>query len=119
MALLDIDPLTGAIETMVYDHQTKGLTITRTRDVSSILDANVASYNDSSKAWKSQTGDLWHVATVPEDVLWIWLQEFNSVRPDANKVKSPYLTHKEWEDHLWMLLNSSDNRKLKTAPVHV
>ena len=119
MPLLDIDPLTGAVETMHYDHQTKGLTITRTRDISDILTANERSYNDGSEAWRGDANDMWHVARVPEDVLWIWLQEFNAVRPIGDKVKSPFLTHKEWEDFLWLRLNSSDYRKLRTAPVIV
>ncbi len=119
MPLLDIDPLTGAVETMLYDHQTKGLLITRTEDVSAVLDANVASYNDNSEGWRGESNELWHVGRVPETVLWLWLQEFNSVRPADEKVRSPFLTHKEWEDFLWLRLNSSEYRKLRTAPVHV
>ena len=119
MRLLDIDPITGARETFAYDHNTGSTIITRTRNIDAVLDANTESFNDGSKRWKGDTGDLWHVARVPEDVLYIWLQEFNAVRPADERCKSPFLTHKDWEDFLWLRLNSSEYRKLKTAPVHV
>lgn len=119
MPLLDIDPITGAVETMEYDHQTKNLLITRSCNIDAVLEANVASYNDSSEAWRGDANDLWHVGRVPEDVLYMWLMEFNAVRPAGDKVQSPYWNSKEWEDFLWLRLNSSDYRKLRTAPVIV
>lgn len=119
MPLLDIDPLTGAVEHFHYDHTTKQSIITRTVNVDAVLDANTESYNDGSKAWKGDTGDIWHVARVPQDVLWVWLQDFNRVRPADEKVRSPYLSNKDWEDFLWLRLNSSEYRKLRTAPVIV
>lgn len=119
MPLLDIDPITGAVEHMQYDHNAKRLLITRQSDISSVLDANQQSYNDGSESWRGDNNDMWHVGRVPMDVLYIWLQEFNQVRSVDAQVKSPLLPHKEWQDFLWLRLNSSDYYKFKTAPVHV
>lgn len=117
--LLDIDPLTGAIETMQYDHSTGLLQITRTEQVDHILDANVASYNDSSQRWRGQDNDFWHYARIPLTTLFEWLKEFNSTRSFDTWVKDPYNDHPEWEAWLYARLRSSDYRKLKTAPVNV
>ena len=119
MPILDVDPLTGAVETMKYDHEHKQLVITRTADISSVRDANVASYNDSGQNWRGDKNDMWHVARVPIDQLYIWLQQFNAIRPQDAQVQSPYVNNSEWQDFLWLQLHSSDNRKFKTAPVHV
>lgn len=117
--LLDIDPLTGAIETMHYDTLTKGLTITHTQNVDAILDANQAKYNDSSQPWRGDDNDFWHVARVPVAVLQGWLIEFNSVRGQGDHLQSIYSKSDEWESFVWMRLNSAEYRKLRTAPVRV
>lgn len=117
MPLLDIDPITGAVEHMAYDRSEKKLLITRTLEIDPILDLNQAAYNDSAKPWKKK--DLWHIASVPMDQLWVWLQQFNSVRMPADQLRSPFAKNDEWSDFLDLQLNSSDNRKFKTAPVHV
>ena len=118
MPLLDVDPLTGAVETMQYLGKGE-LLIQRRTNHDAVLDANTASYNDNAEQWRGQANDLWHVGRVPEDVLYIWLQEFNAIRPPDERVRSPYLENKDWEDFMWLRLNSSEYRKLKTAPVHV
>lgn len=117
--LLDIDPLTGAIETMQYDHATKGLTITRTENVDAILDANQASFNDSGQAWRGQDNDFWHAARIPLTTLWAWFQEFNASREPGDKVHDPFTSHPEWDAFVYGRLNCSDYRKLKTAPINV
>lgn len=117
--LLDIDPLTGAIETMQYDHVGKGLTITRTEQVDHILDANTASFNDSGQGWRGQDNDFWHVARVPLTTLFAWLQEFNTNRGPGDQVRDPFNPHEEWDAFVYRRLNCSDFRKLKTAPVNV
>lgn len=119
MPFLDIDPLTGAIETMHYDHATKGLVITRTEQVDHILDANTASYNDAGQGWRGDDNDFWHVARIPLTTLFAWLQEFNATRSPDTRVTDPFRPHEEWEKWMYARLNSSDYRKLKTAPVHV
>lgn len=117
--LLDIDPLTGAIETMQYDHGTGLLQITRTENVDRILDANTASYNDASQAWRGQDNDFWHVGRIPLTMLYAWFHEFNASRSPDTKVHDPFTDHPEWEKWMYAKLNSSDFRKLKTAPVNV
>jgi hypothetical protein len=117
MPLLDIDPLTGAVETFKYDHDTKQSIITRTRSIDATLDRNTWAFNNSDKTWKGK--DLWHVASVPEDLVWTWLLEFNAVRPVDERIRSPFTRNKDWEDFQWKRLNSSGYHKLRVAPVHV
>lgn len=119
MPLLDIDPLTGAITTMQYDHATKGLTITRSENVDAILDANAESYNDGGQAWRGDDNDFWHVARVPLTTLFAWLHEFNANRSPDTRVKDPFCPHEEWDKWVWGRLNSGEYRKLRTAPVRV
>ena len=120
MALIEIDPLTGDTETYDYDHSTGNLTFTKSRNVDALLDANVASYNDSGQSWRGQNNDLWRVASVDLVVLQGWLNQFNSVRPQDAKVRSIYVDdNPEWERYVLLRLNSLDFRKLKTAPVRI
>lgn len=119
MPLLDIDPLTGAVETMTYDPVKKGLLITRERNVDATLDANTWAFNNSAETWRGQDNDLWHVASVPEEQVWAWMLEFNSVRTADERIQSPFDKNKDWEDFQWLRLNSSEFRKLRTAPVIV
>lgn len=117
--LLDIDPLTGAVETMEYDRVTQGLIIRRTENVDTILELNAASYNDSAQAWRGDDNDFWHVARVPLTTLEAWRIEFNSVRGPGDQLYSALASNEEWEAFVWMRLNSSEFRKLRTAPVRV
>lgn len=117
--LLDIDPLTGAIEMMDYDHDTGLLQITRSEQVDHILDANTSSYNDSSQKWRGDNNDFWHVGRIPLTMLFAWFHEFNALRGPGSKLHDPFEDNPEWEKWMYAKLNSSDFRKLKTAPVHV
>lgn len=117
--LLDIDPLTDAIETMQYDHSTGQLQITRSENVDAILDANTASYNDSGQAWRGDDNDFWHAARIPLTTLFEWLQDFNKGRPSECRLRDPFSTHEEWDRFVFGRLNSSEYRKLMTAPIHV
>lgn len=120
MALLDIDPLSGAIETMEYDPIRKGLTITRTENVDALLDANTNVANDHSQRWRGADNDFWFVARVSMTTLYEWLQEYNKDKAPADRVKSPFDTSNDgWTRFQYGRLNSSDYRKLKTAPVTI
>lgn len=119
MPLLDIDPLTGAIETMRYDHAAKALQITRTENVDAILAANAASYNDGGQAWRGDDNDFWHAARIPLTMLFAWVQEFNQGKTPDAMLQSPFENNEEWDRFLYGRLNSSDFRKLRTAPVNV
>lgn len=119
MPLLDIDPLTGAVETMEYDHATKRLLITRTETVDPVLDANTNVYNDHAQRWRGADNDFWFVARMSMQTLYEWLVEFNADKAPADRVKSPFDTHAEWERFMYGRLNSSEFRKLKTAPVRI
>lgn len=119
MPLLDIDPLTGAVSSMQFDRSTKALTITRERNIDATLDLNAWAFNNSDKTWRGENGDLWHYASVPEEMVWSWMLEFNAVRPECERIHSPFVRNKDWETFQMRRLNSSEYRKLRTAPVIV
>lgn len=120
--LFDIDPLTGAVETFHYDHSTKTSTITRSINVDAFLDQNVASYNEGSgksAAWRGEDNDMWLVARVPLELLQVWLEEFNKGRSVADRIYSFLDSDEGWERFMYAKVNSSEYRKLKTAPVTI
>lgn len=118
--LLDIDPLSGAVETMTYDHATKGLVITRVNDnIDAVLDANAESYNDAGQGWRGQNNDFWHVARIPVDVLEMWRLEFNLGKPRDQQVLAYFDDRADFQSFVWGRLNSNEYRKLRTAPVKV
>lgn len=119
MPLLDIDPLTGAVETMEYDPVGKGLLITRTENVDALLDANANVANDHSQRWRGTDNDFWFVARVSMTTLYDWLVEYNKGKGPDDQVKSPFETHAGWERFMYGRLNSSEYHKLKTAPVTI
>jgi len=119
MALIEIDPLSGALERYDYDHSTQTLTFSKTQNVDGLLNRNVESYNDSGEGWRGADNDMWHVASVSLVTLQDWLHEFNSVRGPGDKHRSIYAPSDEWDKFVLMRLDSSDYRKLKTAPVKI
>lgn len=121
MRLLDIDPLTGAVETFEYDAVAGHSIVTRTEDVDHILDLNQASYNEGkgkSASWRGDDNDFWFVGRIPLTLLQSWLDEFNAARPGQDKLYSFLIENEEWERFMYGRWNSSEYRKLKTAPVN-
>ena len=116
--LLDIDPLTGAVETFSYERSTGASLITRTENVDALLAQNEASYNDPGQAWRGDDNDFWHVASVPLTLLQSWLDEYNASRSPDDKLYSFLAQDDGWERFMYAKVNSSDFRKLKTAPVN-
>lgn len=119
--LLDIDPLTGAIETFDFDQATGTSIITRTENVDTILDLNAQSYNEGKAAnasWRGEDNDFWHVGRVPLTELQRWLNDFNATRAPADKIYSFLTENEEWERFVYARWNDPDYRKLKTAPVN-
>lgn len=122
MTLVEIDPLTGALERYEYDHSSQSMIFTKTQNVDSVLELNAESYNQGTSRnadWRGVDNDMWHVASVPLVTLQSWLNEFNSVRPEGAKHRSIYAPDDEWDKFVLMRLDSSDYRKLKTAPVTI
>lgn len=117
--LIDIDPLTGVLERMEYDHATERLVTTQTRNVDHILDANTASFNDSAQSWRGEDNDFWYVGSVDEFVLWEWLFEFNKGKPADEQVRSPWSGDGRWNRYIMDKLNMDEFRKFKTAPVRL
>lgn len=119
--LLDIDPLTGAIETFDFDQATGTSIITRTENVDTILDLNAESYNQGKAkdaTWRGTDNDFWHVGRVPLTELQRWLNDFNATRAPADKIYSFLTENEEWERFMYARWNDPDYRKLKTAPVN-
>lgn len=119
--LLDICPLTGAVEMFDFDPETKISVITRTENVDAILDLNARSYNEGKgkhASWRGEDNDFWHVGRVPLTELQRWLNEFNETRAQADKVYSFLDENEEWERFMYARWNDPDYRKLKTAPVN-
>lgn len=118
--LLDICPLTGAVEEFTFDPVTRMSCITRTENVDHILDLNARSYNEGmarDASWRGDDNDFWHVGRVPLTELQRWLNEFNAKRAPADKVYSFLEENEEWERFMYARWNDPDYRKLKTAPV--
>jgi hypothetical protein len=119
--LLDICPLTGAVETFDFDANTGTSIITRTENVDHILDLNARSYNEgkgSGASWRGEDNDFWHVGRIPLTLLQSWLNDFNAKRAPADKIFSFLEENEEWERFMYARWNDADNRKLKTAPVN-
>ena len=119
--LLDIDPLTGAVETFEFDAATGASIITRTENVDHILDLNAESYNQGKAkdaTWRGTENDFWHVGRVPLTELQRWLNDFNATRAPADKIYSFLTENEEWERFMYARWNDPDYRKLKTAPVN-
>jgi len=120
--LLDICPLTGAVEEFEYDHSTGTSIITRTENVDHIIDLNTASYNEGmhkSASWRGMDNDFWHVGRIPLTELQSWLNDFNKGRAQADKIYSFLDEDPEWERFMYARWNSNEFRKLKTAPVRI
>lgn len=120
--LLDICPLTGAVETFDYDPVTGMSCITRTEEVDHILDLNAQSYNEGlgrGASWRGEDNDLWHVGRIPLTELQRWLNEFNAKRAPGDKIYSFLEENEEWESFMYARWNDPDYRKLKTAPVRI
>ncbi len=73
--LLDIDPLTGAVETFYYDDATGACMIDRQVDVEPLLELNKAQFNMYDE--RSRWGDapMHHVARVPMEVIEVFKRE--------------------------------------------
>lgn len=117
--LIDVRPIAGGAETVEYDPATREMIITRRTDVSGLLDANAAAYNDTDAHRRGIKAGMHHVARVDFEDLWDWLQEFNAGKPVADTLHSPFFPNPEWERFLYRRLNCSDFRKFRTAPGNI
>jgi hypothetical protein len=72
--LLDIDPLSGAIETFDYDEHTDTIIIKRTCDVQPIIDRN-KELDNHSDGWVGEGRDMRLAASIPTEVAYKWLVE--------------------------------------------
>lgn len=100
------DAVTGAVETFDFDEATDQMTIgRRSLDVEPILDRNKALANHTD-GWTSPAHDMRHVASIPIDVTFIWLQRYGV---------------RAWDRNHWpavrRLLNDSEWRYLKCQHV--
>lgn len=91
-------------ETYHYDDLSDTLTIQRTEDVSSVLEANKRAFNDAESRHKSETFN--HVARIPTSAIEQWCKQ--------KGVKYQEFFHDE--KLLKLFLNDPDNRLFRTRP---
>lgn len=112
--VLDIDPFTGIVETFSYDAGNDAITLTRTQDVTAILDRNKALQNDTSEHWKDRSKgtesgiDMRLGAIVPNIIIEKWMRDHG-----VNIFDKEHLTAAR------RLINDSDWRWLKTVDVKI
>lgn len=105
--LLDVNPW-GGVETMSYDHATGNLTIARETNIQAILDNNA-----ELAAGFNKKGDWWPIASVPLEVLFDWMKEYEGETGRA--IGSPFSEDEEWNAWVYARLDCSDFRKLRTG----
>lgn len=101
--ILDVDPLSGAVSTYEYDHSEDRGIITKTLDVSEIIENNKALQNDGTGGW-NDSREYRRVASIPMSLVELWRQIYG-VDP----------LREENEPLLRRLLNDPDLRFLRTA----
>lgn len=112
--VLDIDPFLGTVETFSYDASIDSMTITRSQDVTAILDRNKALQNDNSH-WRNNSKlcengiDMRLMASIPVVVEEKWLRDYG--------VRLDQLQDLDMRKKALSLLNSSDWRWLKCSDV--
>lgn len=110
MRVLDVDPFLGVVETFSYDHTNDSMTITRTQDVTAILDRNKALQNITGDHWKDRSKgtedgiDMRLFACIPVVVQEKWLRDHGVD-----------IYNKDHLDGALKLINSSDWKWMKTV----
>ncbi len=105
--LLDVDPW-GGVQTMSYDHQTGNLTIAQTRNIQAILDNN-----HELAAGFQKKGDWWPIASVPLEVLFDWMKEYEA--SSGRTIGSPFSEDEDWNAFVYGRLDSNEFYKLRTG----
>lgn len=96
--LLDVDALSGAVETFEYDHGEDRAVIRRTADVQAIIDRNKELQNHGVHQKTPGDLDMRLVASIPIEVTYVWLQRYGVCawkREHWDKVKQ-LLNDNEW-----------------------
>lgn len=101
--LLDYDPVTKTTQWFHYDDATGAMSLETEQDVSAIIEANKAHFNqtDERTAWK---GDVHRVAQIPMSL-------YHELAKVSNNFKDQRVVRK--------FLNDSDNRVFRTRPGRV
>ena len=102
--LLDVDPLSGAIETFDYDEHTDTIIIKRSCDVQPIIDRNKELQGERDGGWVGKGRDVRLAASIPTEVAYKWLVE-----------KGVNCWKKEHWPAVRKLLNSNEYMYLRTG----
>jgi hypothetical protein len=101
--ILDIDPLSGAIETFDYDEASDTIIIRRRCDVQPVIDRNKELASERDGGWIGKGRDVRLAASIPVEVAYKWLNE---------------LGVNCWKKEHWpavrKLLNSNEYQHLRT-----
>lgn len=101
--ILDIDPLSGAVETFEWDHSEDRAIIRRIEDVEPVIEANKREQNSGHNGY-TPSKDMRKAATVPVGVIYEWLDKYG-----VN-----FFDRDHWPA-VQRLLNSNEYRYLRTA----
>ena len=76
--LLDVDPLSGAVETAEYDEGEDVLVVHRSADVQPVIDRNkeLANHGTWHDRAPSEGPDMRLAASIPIEVAYLWLQRY-------------------------------------------
>lgn len=107
--LLDIDPLSGAVETFAYDDASDTAVIHRSADVEPIIERNKALAREGRGP--RVTGDRLDMrlaASIPIEITYLWMQKYGI---------------RAWDRNHWpavkRLLNSNEWRYLRTSEIYL
>lgn len=103
--LLDYDHMTGVAEHFHKDPMTGKITISKTQDVQSVMDAAAQKRSDNN-GWQ---GEMHHVASIPVIVIDIWREELK-----AKGAPNPDPLAKENKAFLIAKINNSEFSRFRT-----
>lgn len=105
----DVDTLSGAVETFDYDESTDTAIILRSADVEPIIERNKTLLSHGGRGPRvAGEPEMIHVASIPIDVSYLWLQRFGVRAWDKN----------HWPE-VKRLLNSNEWRYLRVREIYL
>jgi hypothetical protein len=104
--LLDIDPVSGLVETFDQDKMTGKITVRKFQEVDTLFAENAVLRNSARSGWQ---GDFHKVASIPLITVEMWWEELK-----AKGLPNPDPFCKDNKQWLVAKLNSRDWQKLRT-----
>jgi len=104
--ILDIDPVSGMVETFDQDKMTGKIAVKKIQEVDTLFNSNANERKAAGQGWK---GEFHKVASVPLVVVEMWREE---LKAEGRSNPDPFAK----ENKMWLVakLNSRDFQKLRT-----